>query len=120
MSYNEIYFRDPTDPKYRKNVLESDSKLENLITKIKMILYTRKGEVLGQPELGMNLDDYLFETKYNELQIRDDFYTQLAKFVPESSEFKIDYDVGIKSEGYHNMLVLNIKIDDVKILDIEV
>lgn len=118
--YREIYFRDISDPKYNPRILESDNKLENLISKIKMILYTRKGEVLGEPDLGMNLDDYLFETNYNEMQIKNLFFAQIEKFIPELNEYKIDCEVGIRREEYHHMIVLSISIDNIKILEIEI
>jgi lipid II:glycine glycyltransferase (peptidoglycan interpeptide bridge formation enzyme) len=38
-----------------------------------MILYTNRGEVLGEPSLGMDLEDYLFQSSVNEAEIRNRF-----------------------------------------------
>ena len=45
----DIYLRDQSDPKYKSNLLETSSVIESVLNKIRMILYTNRGEVLGAP-----------------------------------------------------------------------
>ena len=59
----EIYCRMPSDANYKRNgsVIESTSMEENLLQRIRICLGTRKGEVLGDPFFGINLEDYIFD-----------------------------------------------------------
>ena len=52
----EIYFRDQNDPKYRADQVEVTDDLEATIQQIMMTIFTKKGEVLGEPNFGLNLD----------------------------------------------------------------
>ena len=53
----DIYSRDAEAPKYNDATLEVSDSLSQLIIKIENCLFTRKGEVLGAPGIGCNLDE---------------------------------------------------------------
>ena len=57
----DLYFRSPTDPNYRDNVFESRNDIENTVQQVRMTLLTKKGEVLGEPNFGLDTTKYLFE-----------------------------------------------------------
>lgn len=113
-------FRDSTDPKHSPNYLEISDKLEALLSKLRMIIYTNRGEVLGEPELGMDLENYLFEPGLNEGVIRDRFYAQLAKYVPENTDYNIDCSVDVQSDGVVNSAYMYISINNEKMLGIKI
>lgn len=115
----EIVFRDPSDPKYNPNYLETNDKLEAVIAKIKMILYTNRGEVLGEPELGMDLEDYLFEKRIDEKEIRDRFYSQVARFIPER-EYKLDLEISHGTDNIQNYINLYVTINGLKAFGIAI
>lgn len=116
----EIYFRDPSDMKFVNGVLEVSDKLEAVITKLRMILYTNRGEVLGEPELGMDLENYLFESGLNEGIIKDRFYANLAKYVPETADFQIDCSVTVESDGVKDTGIIYITLNNEKILGVQI
>lgn len=113
----EIYFRNPDDPKYNPLYLEENDEKEILLNKIRMILFTNRGEVLGEPELGLNLEDYLFDFDIPIDVIKRRFYAQLAKFVPEN-KYKIDLDIQITTNNIQKFANLYIKIDDAVVIGI--
>ena len=104
----EIYFRDSTDSRYDSGKIEEDSSKEILLNKIRMILYTNKGEILGAPDLGLDLEDNLFNFNMPIDFITQKFYAQLAKYVPEVVDFKIDIDYDVVSNV--NSKIVNIYI----------
>lgn len=110
----DVYLRDPSDSKYRPLLLETGDKIEILLNKIRMILLTDRGEVLGEPSLGLSLEHSLFETVLDEGAIKEDFYAQLGKYVPEISDYKIDLDVEYNTDGVKNEIFLIININDQK------
>lgn len=115
----EIYFRDETDMKYSPNYIEFSDKLEALLSKLRMILYTNRGEVLGEPELGMDLENYLFEPGLNENIIKERFYAQLAKYIPEHIEYNIDCSISTQTNGVINTSYLYITINNQKFIGLQ-
>lgn len=105
----EIYFRDPTDSRYNGKLLEENKEKEILLSKIRMILYTERGEILGSPELGLDLENNLFEQNIPLDFIRNRFYTQLVKYVPETQNFKIDIEFDVVFQN--NQKIVNIYIN---------
>lgn len=115
----EIYFRDPSDPKYQLYGIETNDKLGAVIAKLRIILFTNRGEVLGEPDLGMDLEDFLFDFGFNEQIIRERFYAQIAKYIPER-DFRIDLDVSYETDGVRDTAYLFIIVNDLRVLGISV
>ena len=106
----EIYFRNPTDPKYDGSI-ETNSKIEAVLSKIRMILQTTQGDVIGEPTLGMNQENYLFDQAFDESNFRSQFNAQISKFIPESNEFTITVDFSMETDGVKNYIYVYILID---------
>jgi hypothetical protein len=112
MSTKEIYLRDSTDPKYDPNKLEEENALEILLSKIRIILYSNRGDVLGEPELGMDLEENLFDFNISPESITRRFYAQLAKYVSETDKFDVDMSVDIRNNGVQFFANIIITIDN--------
>ena len=84
---------------------------------MRLILFTNRGEVLGSPDFGMDLEEYLFDFDVNEGLIRDRFYAQIAKFIPET-QFKIDIEFERQINETENVLFLFITIDGKKVFGV--
>ena len=110
----EIYIRNPQDPNFKLNVLDHSDPIESIISKIKVIFGTRQGEVIGDLNFGIGLEDLIFETRINKLQLEEDIKRQIGQYVTESSQYKIEPKVSFgKAEGY-DYCVIDIYIDDQK------
>ena len=55
----EFYIKDIGDPHYDNTELQSSSEIAMLLTQIETLLFTRIGDVMGDPEFGANIDDYV-------------------------------------------------------------
>lgn len=106
----ELAFREPLDPRYDATKVETSSDLEALIAKIRMILYTNQGEILGEPELGLNLESFLFDFDINENLIRERFYSQISKYITER-QFMIDIDFKRSDDETQKYLTILININ---------
>lgn len=78
----EIYNRDPLDPDYNPYQLETTDPTEICIGQLKMLLLTNKGEVLGDPKFGLNLEDLIFNLELSETSIRKELDLALRVYVP--------------------------------------
>ena len=85
----DFYLRTESDPAYRADQLEVYDDLESLLQQIKMTLFTRKGEVLGEPAFGLNVEKYLFEFSIDPFSLTKEASSQLDTYVSESRKRSI-------------------------------
>lgn len=114
----EIYCRNNSDPGYDPDAIETNSALESVLTKIRMIFFTRKGEVAGAYSLGMNLEDALFKFSFNSAKIQEDFASQMAIYVPESGAFRVELKINFVQGSIRDIAYLDIYIDGTKYLGV--
>lgn len=113
----EIYPYSPEDPKYKDGILEINSELDALIGKLRIILFTEQGEVMGYPNLGMDLEDYLFNFNINDSVIKERFYAQIAAYIPERT-YDIDIDIARENNITSKTLNLYIKVNGKTVMGI--
>ena len=114
----ELYCRNVNDPGYNPNKLDTSDALEALLTKIRMIIFTTQGEVLGQPSLGLSLEEHLFEFNLNTAQLQNKFYGQLAAFVPEAGLFNVEIAVAFQPGEVRDFCYIDIYIDGSKYIGV--
>lgn len=114
----DIYTRDPEDPNFKYGVLEHSDAIESIITKIKMILGTRPGQVLGDLNFGVGIEDLVFETRINKIQLEEKIKTQIDQYISESEYFSITSSVSFgKGDGY-DYAIIDIYINDERVIGV--
>jgi hypothetical protein len=78
----EIYNRDPLDPNYNPYQIETSDPVEICVGQLKMLLLTNKGEVLGDPKFGLNLEDLIFTLNLSEASIKKELDLFLQTYIP--------------------------------------
>ena len=114
----EIYCRNVNDPGYLPGIIETNSPLEAILTKIRMIIFTKKGEVLGDPNFGLNLEDMLFEFNFNATQVKNEFYAQLANYVPDTQNYPVTIEVVFSQGTVRDIAYIDIYIQGKKYLGV--
>ena len=87
----EIYNRDPLDPNYNPFQIETTDPVEICVGQLKMLLLTNKGEILGDPKFGMNLEDLIFSLELPESSIKKELDLFLKTYVPLFSKLGGSY-----------------------------
>tara|TARA_Y100000385_G_scaffold126196_1_gene131249 strand:+ start:792 stop:1166 length:375 start_codon:yes stop_codon:yes gene_type:complete len=85
----DLYMRSEDDPSFRPDQLEVSDTIESTVNKIKMTLGTAKGEVLGEPDFGLQLAQYLFDFDLNPFGLAGDANSQIYTYIPEANLRKI-------------------------------
>jgi hypothetical protein len=86
----DFYFRAPGDPNYREGIFSCENDIENTIEQIRMTLLTKKGEVLGEPDFGLDTTKYLFEFEGYPLEsLEKEAYEQIQNYVMMSKKYTI-------------------------------
>lgn len=107
----EFYVKNIGDPKYQSDKLQQDDEIAQLITQIETILFTRRGDVLGSPEFGANLEDYVYEFQYNNYQIKNIVSEQIRTYVPLAGKYNVQVDVDFTEQTERSVMFLDITID---------
>jgi len=114
----DLYIKTPDDPNYNENILEHSDPIESIKAKIKMILGTRQGQVFGDINFGVGIEDLIFETKINKLQLEENISKQIYQYISESRDYQIRPVVQFgKADGY-DYCVIDFYINNEKTMGI--
>jgi len=114
MPVQDLYTRNPEDINYVYGILSHDDPIESIISKIKMILNTRQGQLLGDINFGVSIEDLIYETRINKFDLEKRIRMQINEYVSETKNYKIDPVVSFgKADGY-DYSVIDIFINDTK------
>ncbi len=108
--------RTPDDPKYRADQVEITDDLEATLQGIRMTLFTNRGEVLGDPDFGVSLNNYLFEFSVDPFSVAREAADQINRYVGETRKRKIEVKPSIYADQVSNrdILVLLINVPEIK------
>ncbi len=112
----DFYVRPETDPAHNPDQLEVYDDLESLVQQIKMTLFTNKGEVLGEPDFGLEVEKYLFEFSIDPFILTREADNQVNRYVGESRKRNIKItpaSYADEKEG-REIFVLLIDIPEIK------
>jgi len=115
MAMREIYIRNESDPYFIPGTIDFQNEIESVITQIRMILGTRKGDVLGSYDFGVDLDYMVWGTKRNAEDVAEAIRDQIRDYVHHGKNITIDVtvDFGDSGQGY-DYAVINIYINGQK------
>ena len=108
----DFYVKTLGDPNYDPRKVHTESEVAQLIVQLETVLFTNKGEVLGQPDFGCNLNDLVYTLNYNEQQIQDVVKEQLKRFVPLATKYDVKTRVAFYRGQVRDIAEINIEIDN--------
>jgi len=114
----EIYCKTINDPTYQPEILEHSDVYEAVLSKIRMILFTERGEVLGEPGFGVNLEQYVFTTRVSGEDIKKMILKQITTYIPEAQHFKVSVDINFKQGATSDVCFVDIKLNGTNALGI--
>ena len=106
----EIYNRDPLDPNYTPYQIETSDPVEICVGQIKMLLLTNKGEVLGDPKFGLNLEDLIFNLNLSESSIKKELDLFLLTYIPLFKKLGGSYELKFYQGTQRDIATLDFKI----------
>lgn len=115
MSLKEIYCIPENETRYKKNVVEINTEIDTIIQQVDLLLFTNKGDVLMMPEFGCNLEQYLFETNWNQMAIKEMIMDQIRTYIYLDGSINIDVDVDFFQWEYNVAMIVDLKINDTKV-----
>lgn len=118
---NDFYIKSKeTGGIYSDTEIIEDDLVKVIVQKYLMLIYTNKGEVLGNPDFGCNLEELIYQTSINEDGIRDIINEQIYFFIPELAD--VGYSLNLQfvqdDEEYRDVLLINFSINDYDVYNI--
>jgi hypothetical protein len=117
INFTDFYISYKGNPNFKEFELIEDDLLKIVIQKWEMILFTTKGEVFGEPNLGADLSYYLHETKLSADSIKESLNEQISYFMPELNEidFTLDVEILEDPERYQEYMEINFTLKDIEV-----
>lgn len=113
-NFTDFYIIGPDDPTYTPLQVIEDELLNVIVQKYKMVLFTNKGEVLGDPDFGANLLELLYQTKVSESYVRNTISDQIARYIPELLNTSYSLNVVFVQDpvNYQDIMFVYLKLAD--------
>lgn len=111
----EIYAIPNGEKRYRNDVMELSSELDVIIQQVDLLLFTNKGDVLLMPDFGCNLEQYLFETTYNESVIKSIIMEQINNYIYLKGTYSVDVDVSFIKWDFNVAMLVDLTINNKKV-----
>lgn len=102
-------------PKYNSKRVIEDRTVEFVVQKLENVLFTNKGEVMGDYNFGANLEYYLWSTKVPVSKIKNEIENQIKTYIPELAQFNYTLNVSIYQGTARDILSVDIKIKDTEV-----
>jgi hypothetical protein len=112
----DIYTRIEGDPSFVPDKIEITENLEYLVIQIEMILFTRRGDVLGDDGFGASLDDLIFSTNLSGSAIENIVRDQIKSYVPLANTYNVDTRCEFYKGVEKDTAVLDIVIDGTTVI----
>lgn len=106
----DLVIRYQGHPKYEPDRLIEDDEIEVIVQKLEMILFTNKGEVLGDNNIGCNLEYYLWQTRITAINLKSIVEEQIETYIPELILLGYKLDINIYEGVLRDILYLNFTI----------
>jgi phage baseplate assembly protein W len=118
---NDIYIKMPGDKNYTAERINVEMDIDRFAQAIEMLLMTVKGTVLGYPDMGCNLDAYLWNPYVTVGSIRSHITEQIQTYIPEyAGKIPFNIDVSFVKGEIVDGIYINITIDTQEVFGVYV
>jgi hypothetical protein len=104
-------------PRFIVNKIIEDDAIRVIIQKLEMVLFTNKGELLGKPDFGCDLEKILFETRIARTEVLQTIIQQINEYIPELSSINYGLDVQFSEdpENFQEYMYIFFTISDYEV-----
>jgi len=107
----ELYIKSLEDPNYDEDQLQIDEDIALIISQIETLVFTQKGDVMGDPEFGLNLEDYVYSFMYNDTMLQGVVQSAIERYIPLAAKIPVHTTVEFAELTEKNMVFIDISID---------
>lgn len=118
--FKDFYIGYEGHPRFTINKVIVDDIIRVIVQKYEMIIFTNKGELLGDPEFGCDLQNLLYHTKISAFAVKNIIINQINLYISElnSVNYKLDVTFEQDPSNFQDIMVINFTIADYEVLAI--
>jgi hypothetical protein len=111
-SFVDFYIGYPGHPNFKDLELIEDDLIRVIVQKYEVILFTNKGELLGDPNFGANLTELLHETRISAESVEMDIRAQISDYIPELDgiDFELKVEFVEDPENFQEVMLVNFTV----------
>lgn len=112
-NFIDFYIGYPGHPLYRTPDIIEDDVVRVIVQKYEVIIFTNKGELLGDPNFGADLVKLLHETRISAESVEVDIKAQIADYIPEIDglEYELSVEFLEDPERHQEVMVVNFTLN---------
>ena len=114
----EFYTRNDNVQYYIADLLEVSDEVSQLVLQIETCLFTTSKQVLGQPDFGTNLENYVFTFNKTGGEIQTKLTTQIYNYCPLASKYQVRVDVDFVKDAFRDVCFIDVVILDQRIIQV--
>ncbi len=117
VNFKDYYTGFQGHPKFISNKIIEDDPIRVIVQKYEMLIFTNKGDLLGDPDFGCDLQRLLFQTKISSSNVKNTIIQQINKYIPEISGTGYTLEVSFMDnpDKYQEIMVVDFQLTDYKI-----
>lgn len=111
----DFNIRGKEHPKYNSRRIIEDRAIEFVVQKLENLLFTNKGDVLGDENFGLDLEYYLWSTNVPATKIEKELQEQIDIYIQELNIYDYDFSVELFQGTIRDILYVKFRIRDVDV-----
>jgi hypothetical protein len=117
VNFTDFYISYPGHPRFRDKRIIEDDIIRVIIQKYEMILFTNKGELLGDLNFGADLPRLLHQTMVSAETTEKNIFEQIFTYIPEIAEINFDLKVEFfqDPDSFQDRMEINFTIKDYEV-----
>ena len=116
----DFYILYPGHPRYESANLIEDDLIRIIVQKYEMIIFTIKGDVLGDPNFGASLEELLNTTLLSGIAVEESIKSQIDTYIPEleGRKYKLRVEFIEDPTDFRELMVVYFELADYEVLSI--
>jgi hypothetical protein len=116
----DFYILYPGHPRYESANLIEDDLIRIVVQKYEMIIFTIKGDVLGDPDFGASLEELLNTTLLSGIAVEESIKSQIDTYIPEleGRKYKLRVEFIEDPTDFRELMVVYFELADYEVLSI--
>lgn len=112
LNFKDIYIGYKSHPKFTINKIIEDDIIQVIVQKYETLVFSNKGDLLGDPNFGCDLQKILFQTRLSANNVKKIIIEQIEDYIPEiiNIEYSLDVKFVNDSENYQDIMIIEFEI----------
>ena len=117
IDFIDFYIKNAEDSTYIDSQIIEDDIINVIIQKYNLIIFSNKGDVMGDPNFGADIELLLYETKVSENYVKEQIIEQINLYIPELINMSYGLEVlfAQDSVNFYDIMYIEFSLADYQV-----